>query len=269
MPEPAIRKSDPMPYYAQLAEILRAQIHQGRWKPGDLLPSEAQLCETYAISRTAVRQALDELVDAGLVQKEKGRGTFVSQPKVAEFVVQELRGFFEEMTQRGEEVHTDILDQAIVTAPPHVVPELQLSMGDECVSLDRIRRIDHTPIVVVHTHLPAARFAELADRDMREASLYGILSDEFDVHPGGGRRRFEAVSADDDIAAALEISPGDAVLKLTAVNFDQHDAPFEHFVAWYRGDLTAFDVLVEPSSGHPDAVLDVDTRSRESGSERS
>lgn len=269
MPEPAIRKSDPMPYYAQLAEILRAQIHEGRWQPGELLPSEAQLCETYGISRTAVRQALDELVNEGLVQKEKGRGTFVSQPKVAEFVVQELRGFFEEMTQRGEEVHTDILGQEVVTAPPDVVPELQLSMGDECVRLDRIRRIDHTPIVVVHTYLPAARFVDLADRDMREASLYGILSDEFDVHPGGGRRRFEAVSADEEIAGALEISPGDAVLKLTAVNFDQDDVPFEHFVAWYRGDLTAFDVLVEPASGHPDAVLDVDTRSREAGSGRS
>lgn len=266
MPEPAIRKSDPMPYYAQLAEILREQIGEGRWEPGELLPSEAQLCKTYGISRTAVRQALDELVTEGLVQKEKGRGTFVSQPKVAEFVVQELRGFFEEMTQRGEEVHTDILDQRVVTAPPDVVPELQISMGDECVRLDRIRRIDHTPIVVVQTHLPADRFGELADRDMREASLYAILSDEYGVHPGGGRRRFEAVTADDGVADALDIPSGDPVLKLTAVNFDQHDVPFERFVAWYRGDLTAFDVLVEPSSGQPDAVLDVDTRS---GNERS
>ncbi|MDX1621932.1 MAG: GntR family transcriptional regulator [Nitriliruptorales bacterium] len=257
---PEVRKSDPLPYYAQLARILREEIEQGRWEPGDLLPSEAKLCETYGISRTAVRQALDELVDEGLVQKEKGRGTFVSQPKVADFVVQELRGFFEEMTRRGEEVRTDVLGLEVVDAPPDVVPELQLRMGDECVRLDRIRRIDSTPIVVVRTHLPASRFGAIAERDMREASLYRILSDEFDVHPGGGRRRFEAVTADDDVADALGIDPGGAVLKLTAVNFDQDDVPFEHFVAWYRGDLTAFDVLVEPASGHPDAVLDVDTR---------
>lgn len=262
MPESAVRKSDPMPYYAQLAQILRKEIRQGRWQPGDMLPSEAKLCEVYEISRTAVRQALDELVDEGLVQKEKGRGTFVSQPTTAEFVVQELRGFFEEMTQRGEEVHTDVLGQELVTAPPEVVPELQLRMGDECLRLDRIRRIDATPIVVVHTHLPAALFGELVDRDMRDESLYRILSEEYDVHPGGGRRRFEAVAADEATAAALDLATGAAVLKLTAVNFDQDDVPFEHFVAWYRGDLTAFDVLVEPASGHPDAVLDVDTRSQ-------
>jgi GntR family transcriptional regulator len=258
MPEYAIRRSDPMPYYAQLAQILREQIRDGVHEPGDLLPSEAELGETYGISRTAVRQALDELVDEGLVQKEKGRGTFVSRPKVAEFVVHELRGFFEEMTRRGAEVRTDVLVHEVTTAPPHVVPELQLSMGERTIRLDRLRRIGDEPIVLGRTFLPLPRFASLTDEDMSERSLYEILREEHGVHRGGGRRHFEAVAADDEMAEVLEVDRGAPLLKVTAVNFDQDDVPFEYFIAWYRGDRTAFDVLVEPAAGQPDAVLDVD-----------
>lgn len=261
MAEHAIRKSDPMPYYAQLATILSQQINDGKWQPGDLLPSEAELCSTYSISRTAVRQALDELVQDGLVQKEKGRGTFVRLQQPAASLVQELRGFFDEMTRRGEEVHSDILGQEIVPASSVVREELQLSRGAEAVRLDRIRRIGDEPIVFVRTHLPVPRFAALAARDMRDVSLYALLAESYDVHAVSGRRRFEAVAADDDIAERLKVEPGLALMKVTAVNFDDNDVPFEYFVAWYRGDRTSFDVLVEPSAGQADAVLDVDTRS--------
>ena len=269
MADHAIRKSDPMPYYAQLASILSQQINDGRWQPGDLLPSEAELCSTYGISRTAVRQALDELVQDGLVAKEKGRGTFVRRPQPAASLVQELRGFFDEMTRRGEEVHSDILGQEIVPASAVVSDELQLSRGAATVRLDRIRRIGDEPVVFVRTHLPVPRFESLASRDMRDLSLYALLADDFDVHATSGRRRFEAVAADEDIAERLRVEPGTALLKVTAVNFDQDDMPFEYFVAWYRGDRTSFDVLVEPSAGQTDAVLDVDTRSHASAKGRS
>src|ERR1041384_5940510 len=103
-----IHRGAPTPYYAQLAEILRDQIARGVVHPGDPLPAESELCATYGLSRTVVRQALDELVAEGLVQKEKGRGTFVSRPKLADLVVQELRGFADEMGDRGHDVGTRI-----------------------------------------------------------------------------------------------------------------------------------------------------------------
>lgn len=267
MAAPAIRKSDPMPYYAQLAVILTREIEQGQRKPGDLLPSEAELCDTYGISRTAVRQALDQLVQDGLLQKEKGRRTLVRNPKMGASLVQELRGFFDEMTRRGEEVHSDIIGQSVVQAPPTVAEELQLSAGDDVLRLDRIRRIGDEPIVFVRTYLPIPRFAALVDRDMQELSLYHIVFEEFGVIATSGRRRFEAIPADEDIAELVSVDAGTAMMKVTAVNFDQHEVPFEYFLAWYRGDRTTFDVLVEPSTGKADAVLDVNTRGRATAKE--
>jgi len=74
-----IDKNSPVPYYYQLEQLLREKIENADWKPGDVLPSEAELCSTFGISRTVVRQALNKLCQDGVVYKEKGRGTFVAK----------------------------------------------------------------------------------------------------------------------------------------------------------------------------------------------
>ena len=83
-----IDKISPVPYYYQLEQLLREKIENGKLKPGDILPSEAELCSTFKVSRTVVRQALNKLTQDGLVYKEKGKGTFVAKPKLQEKFVQ-------------------------------------------------------------------------------------------------------------------------------------------------------------------------------------
>src|SRR5688500_2905478 len=103
---PLIKREAPLPFYAQLADLLREKIAEGSYRPGDSLPSEAELGAAYGLSRTAIRQALSLLVAEGLVQKEKGRGSFVRQSPLADFVVQEIRGFYEEMSEKNHSVTT-------------------------------------------------------------------------------------------------------------------------------------------------------------------
>ena len=71
-----------IPYYIQLLEILKGKISSGEWKPGDKLPSEPELCEIYGVSRTVVRQALQEMEYDGLIARKKGVGTFITEPKI-------------------------------------------------------------------------------------------------------------------------------------------------------------------------------------------
>lgn len=252
-----IQKSHPLPYYAQLAEILRDEIRSGQLTPGDLLPSESELGEAHGISRTAVRQALDLLVGEGLVHKEKGRGTFVASPKVNEFVVQEMRGFFEEMTRRGETVETQLLTADIRVVPPYAVAPLEVDSSDEVVFIERIRLVNDTPMVAVRTYLPAARFAALLDHDLVHASLYDVLRSEFAIRAGGGHRRFEAEAASADLARYLGLATGDPILKLTATNLDGDGRPFEHFIACYVADRTSFDVEVGAEGGPATAKVNV------------
>ena len=79
----SIDKGSVIPYYVQLRDALEEQIRSGSWKPGDKLPGEMELCERFDVSRTVVRQALKEMSYAGVIRREKGRGTFVSEPKIS------------------------------------------------------------------------------------------------------------------------------------------------------------------------------------------
>ena len=239
-----VRRDDPMPYYAQLARIIEFEITQGRWHPGDTLPSEAELCEAHGVSRTAVRQALGELAARGLVRKQKGRRTCVARAHVTHLVVQELRGFFDEVSSQGGRVQTRVLRQEIVPAPPDVSDDLGLAGGSEALLLTRVRSVDGEPIVYVETHLPVPRFAALADLDLTDASLYAELATRFGVHPRSGARAIEAAVADAPLARDLGVRKGSPLLALWATNKDQNGIPFERFVAWYRGDGTRFELVV-------------------------
>jgi GntR family transcriptional regulator len=245
-PRAAIRKNSPVPYYAQLADILRSAIDEGELAPGAALPSEAVLCATYEVSRTAVRQALGDLAAEGLVRKEKGRGSFVRGPRRADFVVQEMRGFHDELTERGHSVDTRVLAQHVDASTADEATLLLIPTGSEVVRLERLRFADAAPICVVQTVLAAARFPGLVDRDLTGVSLYKVLSSEYGVEARGGHRMIEAIAADRSTARHLGVRTGAPLLKLSSMNDDQAGRPFELFTAQYRADRTTFQVTVTP-----------------------
>jgi GntR family transcriptional regulator len=249
LPRRSIRKDGAVPYYAQLAQLFRDAIVSGEWEPGRPLPSEQVIGEFFGLSRTAVRQALAELAAEGLVRKEKGRGTFVRGPRRTEFVVQELRGFFDEMSDQGKVVSTDVLVLETTTAPPDEAALLGIPTGSKVVQLDRLRRVDGEPICLARTYLPLPRFAGLAGQDLSSSSLYEVLHSAFGVEPSTGWRTVEATAADRPTARHLGVRPGSPLLLLTSLNIDATGEPFEHFTAWYRADRTSFRIEVGPARG--------------------
>ena len=246
VPPGAIHKTSPLPYYAQLAGILRDAITDGLLSPGAALPSEAALGTAYGLSRTAVRQALGELAAEGLVRKEKGRGTFVRGPRRADLVLQEMRGFYDELTERGHSVATEVLHLAVEPSTADEATLLNVRSGTDVVRVERLRYADDAPICVTQTVLLSASFPGLVDRDLRGVSLYAVLRDDYGVTVRGGHRMIEAVPADRVYARHLGVRTGSPLLKLSSLNNDQGDRPFELFTAWYRADRTTFQVTVAP-----------------------
>jgi GntR family transcriptional regulator len=96
-----VDQNSPIPYYVQVKEALRQRIQQGEWMRGDQLPVDLELCQMFGVSRTVIRQALNELVNEGLVIRRKGKGTFVAEPKIGESLVQKLTGFYQDMVDRA------------------------------------------------------------------------------------------------------------------------------------------------------------------------
>lgn len=252
-----IDRSSLMPYYHQLKALLLEQISRDALNPGDRLPSDHQLCERYEVSRTVVRQALTELEFEGVIVREKGRGTFLAQPKSPQGLVQSLTGLYEDVASRNMMLRSEVRRLATVPADAAIAAELGLTAGDPVTVLDRLRFIDDLPWVLVTTYLPEGLVPNLASEDLVNGSLYQVM-DRYGVRPVSGRRSVEARTANAALARDLRIARGSAVLLLSSIGSDRTGRVVEVFHAFHRGDRTRFDVTISPEmdqAGGPSVVV--------------
>ena len=240
--EDSIDKSSPLPYYVQLKEIIRAHIENGDWAVGNQIPSEPELCERYDISRTVVRQALKELAYEGLLVREKGRGTYVSEPKISEGLIQELTGFYEDMLERGIRPVSQVLKQQVTAANAKIATHLGLPVGTPVIEVQRLRFVNNEPIVLVTTYLPYAICPGLLEADLRQQSLYKFIEDKCGLFISRGHRTIEAVPADEYEAQLLQIEKGSPLILLDSVSYLEDGKPVEYYHAVHRGDRSRFDV---------------------------
>jgi GntR family transcriptional regulator len=251
----AIDRKSPLPFYFQLKQILLGQLRAGDWRPGDRLPGDHQLCQIYDVSRTVVRQALTELETEGVIERVKGRGTFVAVERTSESLVQVLTGLYEDVSARGAHLRSKVRRQEVVPADEQVAAQLALNAGAPVLMIERLRFVDAEPWVMVTSHLPYDIAPGLADDDLSEQSLYGLLKDKYGVQLTRARRGVEAVAAQKDLAHILGIAVGDPLLKLRSLSYSQ-DRPVEVFVAYHRGDRSRFEVTLvrtptAEASDHP------------------
>src|SRR3954453_12529778 len=152
----SIVKIDPhnaLPLYAQVESILAAAITDGTFPPGSRLPNEDELVERYAVSRTTIRQTIQNLVRRGLIEIRRGKGTFVLQPKITQELT-ELSGFVEDMQSLGRQASARLLGKETVPANESVARQLAINAGTPVVRIQRVRLADNSPLSFDETYLP-------------------------------------------------------------------------------------------------------------------
>lgn len=231
-----------VPFYIQVMDVLKEAIENGDFKPGDQLPGEPELCRLFDVSRTVIRQALKELEVEGLILREKGKGTFIAEPKIQEGLFQELTGFYQDMTAKGHKLVSEVLKQEVVPAGKKVAAYLGIDPDAPVIQIDRLRFVDEEPIVLVTTYLPHALCPALLDADLRKRSLYAFLEDEYGFIIERGHRMLEAVPANEYEAELLQVSKGAPLIMLNSVSFLGDGTPIEFYHALHRGDRSRFEV---------------------------
>src|SRR5215471_17679571 len=127
-----------IPLYYQIQRVLMEKIHSGELSEGDLLDSEEELARLYHVSRMTARQALHGLKARGYALSQKGRGTFVTKPKLEKNIMH-LRGFTEDMKQRGMSPSSRLLEQAVIEAGEELAQNLKIDVGAPVMKLKRLR----------------------------------------------------------------------------------------------------------------------------------
>jgi len=239
---PSINFYSHIPYYIQLMDLLKDQILNKKWQPGEQILGEQDLCDTYGISRTVVRQALRELELEGVINRRKGKGTYISEPKISEGLIQNLTGFYQDMVERGLKPVTQVLHQNVVKATEKVSQFLGIEPGTEVVDIQRLRFINDEPIQLVTTYIPYKVFPPLATADLTNRSLYEFIEKEGGIFLTRGRRYIEAVLANETEALLLGIERGAPLLMLDSVSYIETGQPIEYYHALHRGDRSRFEV---------------------------
>lgn len=228
-------QDSPAPYYQQLYTILRKEIVDGRWTPGDMLPSEKELIDQFEVSRITVRQALEMLVNDGLIFRRRGLGTFVAVPKI-EQGLNRIVSFTEDMRRRGLHPGTEILDARLEPAPPEIAEKLGIQSGDELVHIERLRLADAEPLSIevsrlVHRYCPGVLAHDYAEVPLREQ-----LATAYNLALVRAEQVIRAVAAPKEIAEKLLVPAASPLFYIERISYSPQDIPVEFLQLYYRGD---------------------------------
>jgi GntR family transcriptional regulator len=238
----AIDRASPLPFYYQLKQLILDDIKERELAAGDRLRGDHELSARYDVSRTVVRQALSELETEGVIERIKGRGTYVAPHKTSERLVQSLTGLHEDVAARGSQLRSEVRRLEVVPADEHVASDLRIELGASVILLERLRFVDDEPWALVIGQLPVQVAPGLLEEDLTHQSLYGLLEQKYGVALRHGERSVEASVAGAELAASLGINEGDAVLVLRSIVYSDDEQPVEVFVAYHRGDRSRFEV---------------------------
>lgn len=235
---PAVQPLDKtgfIPLYYQIQKVLMDSIQSGALVEGDLLASEEELARSYQVSRMTARQALHGLKARGYAQSQKGRGTFVTRPKLEKNIMH-LRGFTEDMKQRGMAPSSKLLEQIVVPATEELAESLKIALESPVMKLRRLRLADDTPMALEQSYIPLAPFPHLETINFSKQSLYYVLRESYGVRVAWADETIEALPATREESELLTIPKRASVLSISRVIITTEQTPIEVACSRYRGD---------------------------------
>jgi GntR family transcriptional regulator len=224
-----------IPLYFQIQRALMEKIQSGELSEGDPLASEEELSRFYQVSRMTARQALHGLKTSGYAFSEKGRGTFVTKPKLEKNIMH-LQGFTEDMRQRGMKPSSKLLEQIVLEPTEELMQKLKLDSTDRVVHLRRLRLADGIPMAIEDSHIPLKQFPGLERIDFAKHSLYQMLRERYGVRVGYADEIIEALPATKEESELLTVPRKASVLSITRLIMTTQETPIEAACSRYRGD---------------------------------
>jgi GntR family transcriptional regulator len=235
--------SNPIPKYLQISTWLKELIHTGRYKIGEKLPSEIELSKICDVNRNTLRQAIAELVSAGILKKEKGMGTFVSSsmPLALKHKLKSISSFKDDLREIGIKEDTKVLKKSIEDAKDHVAKTLLLGTNNRVIVVRRLRAGNDIPFIYEESYLPSDMFKSILDMDLT-GSMYEIISERFNIVLARCEQTIRAINLRGKIARILQLPENSAGIFMESITFDENSIPVEVLCSYYRGDKYIFEV---------------------------
>ena len=231
------------PLYHQIFIVLRNKIHSGEVQPGAFLPSEHDIAAEFGVSRITAKRALNELAGAGLVVRERGRGTKVAEIPPRPRIEASVEGWLENMSVMGRSTRAQVLDLSYVPAPADVAKALYVEPETKVQRAVRVRWVGDETLSYLVTHMPEEVGRLFTEKDLSSEPLLNIL-ERNGVVVSSARQIITATVADATVAGALGVHIGAPLLEVRRVVCDQADRPVEYIRALYRPEHYHYEVVL-------------------------
>jgi GntR family transcriptional regulator len=236
-----VRKTNGIPLYVQVREILRGEYSQ--LPPKTAVPTELELIGRFGVSRITLRKAVDDLVVDGLLERHQGKGTFTSIPKLTH-ELNAISSWTEELRALGYNPRTAQRICSEILPPRRVGHALGLASTEKVVMLRRTRLVGEEPLSLMKNYIPSRLVPNFSAESEAAESLYELLERRYHLVPDRAIDTVETRSATDEEAETLCIEPWSPILVVTRLSFLKGGSPLELAIAISRGDRYQYRVTL-------------------------
>lgn len=226
------------PVYIKIHNQIKRDIEAGVWQVGDRIPSERALSAQFKVSRMTLRQALQTLVEEGILERRVGAGTYVARQKVQE-VMSGTTSFTEIMRSQGKFPSSQTISYRIASPSLSEQERLHLQENDRVVRMERIRLADSVPISFEVTTIPASLVKDFSRAEVTD-SFYATMEQKGGYQIGAAKQTVTATLASENIADYLDLKRGDPILRLRQITYLSDGRPFEYVRTQYAGERFEF-----------------------------
>jgi GntR family transcriptional regulator len=209
------------PSYLQLARILEEQIASGELRPGDRLPSEAQLCKFHDVSPMTVRRAINILVDQGAVAAEQGRGTFVKSMKFWSSTFD--LGALNKILNNDKKTRVKILQSSIISADDRIARKMNTQIGEHIIYIRRLIHVDDRPFLYHREYLVYDESKPIIESELDVTSIRCLFEGRNNSSLKYSKMAIEATVLDEKEAQLLNSCPARAAFLIEHTFFDFED----------------------------------------------
>lgn len=237
-----------VPLWLQVKQSLTAMIRDKALADHARLPSEADLCKQYGVSRTVIREALAQMVNEELIYRHQGKGAFVRGRREVQSFVGSTVGFSGELADKRQSVTRRMLRQQVIMPTHRMQRFLKIGPSEPVVVVDRVLNVDGAPRAIVRWAMLERMVPGLVGLRMSNRSLYDTISRQYGIRLVQAERWIEAVSLSALDAHLLEVPQGKAALCIESVGSNDNQLPIEYYNAKYLSDRARLRFVVSSST---------------------
>ena len=236
----SVDRSSPVPLYFQVAAQIEQAIADGALAPGERMPNEMTLADELGLSRPTMRQALQMLVDKGMLVRKRGVGTQVVKSQIRRPV--ELTSLNDDLVRTGQDPSTQVLSLQRGPVDAAKAAELRIKPGDEVWQVERLRLIGEQPLALMANVIPCS-VIDLGTIDLTARGLYESLR-AAGVHVRVAHQEIGCRRADAREARLLSERRGSPLLTMRRTAYDDAGNAVELGEHAYRPALYSFEVTL-------------------------